>query len=78
MNDISTLQDDNNPKFGIKTGFVDLDRMIYGFHPAELILIGGRPGMGKTALMSNMIHHMGVYDKRSVLLFSLEDTKEQF
>lgn len=39
---------------GITTGFTDLDRLLGGLHPSDLIIIGGRPSMGKTALATNM------------------------
>lgn len=42
---------------GIATGFQDLDRLIGGFHPSDLIIIAGRPGMGKTAFATNIAHH---------------------
>lgn len=57
---------------GIATGFYDLDRRTTGFHNNELIIIAGRPGMGKTALMINMATNMATIGKKSVALFNLE------
>lgn len=57
---------------GIPTGFYDLDKRTTGFHGNELIIIAGRPGMGKSALAINMATNMAVNYKKSVALFNLE------
>ncbi|MBI5049832.1 MAG: replicative DNA helicase [Nitrospirae bacterium] len=61
---------------GLPTGFTDLDMLTTGFHPGELIVIGARPGMGKTAFCLNIASHVGMEVKVPVALFSLEMTKE--
>ena len=57
---------------GVPTGFYDLDKRTTGFHGNELIIIAGRPGMGKSALAINMATNMTVNYKKSVALFNLE------
>lgn len=62
---------------GIPTGFKDLDRMIGGLNRSDLILIGARPSMGKTALGLNIASHVAIKEKKRVLFFSLEMSAEQ-
>jgi replicative DNA helicase len=74
---------------GIKTGFVDLDRKIAGLQPSELIVLASRPGIGKTALATNIAYNAARswtregYDDQSVAaggivgFFSLEMSSEQ-
>ena len=62
---------------GLPTGFPDLDRVILGLNNSELILVAGRPGMGKTSIALNMALHVGLNLKKSVAIFSLEMSREQ-
>ncbi len=62
---------------GVPTGFVDLDRMTAGLQPAELIIIAGRPSMGKTAFALNIAQYAAVNARVGVAVFSLEMSKEQ-
>ncbi len=57
---------------GISTGFVDLDRMLGGFHTSEYILIGARPSIGKTALSLQIALNMAIKNNIRVGFFSLE------
>jgi replicative DNA helicase len=57
---------------GVATGFVDLDEMTSGLHPGELIIVAGRPAMGKTSLALNIAEHVGLELKLPVLVFSME------
>ena len=57
---------------GVPSGFADLDRRTTGFHGNELIILAGRPGMGKSALAINMATYMAINAKKSVALFNLE------
>jgi replicative DNA helicase len=61
---------------GIPTGFVDLDTMTSGLQPSDLIIIAGRPSMGKTAFCLNLASFASVERGKSVALFSLEMSKE--
>ena len=63
---------------GLPTGYVDLDRYIGGLHPSELIIIASRPGMGKTALATNIALNLAAGGEQiPILFFSLEMSKEQ-
>jgi replicative DNA helicase len=62
---------------GLPTGFMDLDEATTGFHKGDLIVIGARPGMGKTAFCLNIVTHIGQEVKTPIAVFSLEMTKEQ-
>ncbi len=62
---------------GVPTGFIDLDRMTAGLQPAELIVIAGRPSMGKTAFALNIAQYAAVNARVGVAVFSLEMSKEQ-
>ena len=62
---------------GLETGFIDLDKMTAGFQPGDLIVIAGRPSMGKTALAMNIVEHVALRLKRSAGVFSLEMSDTQ-
>ena len=62
---------------GIATGYRDLDIKTAGLQPSDLIIIAGRPSMGKSALASCITEHVGVIEKAPVAFFSLEMSKEQ-
>ena len=57
---------------GIRTGFIDLDRVLSGLQPSTLSIIGARPAMGKTAFALGILVHVGVVERKPALLFSLE------
>lgn len=57
---------------GIPTGFIDLDKRTTGLHNNELIIMAGRPGMGKTSIALNMATSMAINSKKSVAFFTLE------
>ena len=62
---------------GVPTGFRDMDDKTTGFQPGDLVIIGGRPSMGKTALALNVAQHVAVERKEPVAIFSLEMAIEQ-
>ncbi len=57
---------------GVATGFVDLDRMTSGLQPGDMIVVAGRPAMGKTAFALNIAEYVGVEQRLPVAIFSLE------
>jgi replicative DNA helicase len=57
---------------GLESGFVDLDRKTHGFSGGALIIVAGRPGMGKTTLALNVAEHVAIRQKKTVGVFSLE------
>ena len=67
-----------NPSLiGISSGFYDLDSMTQGFQKSDLIIIAGRPSMGKTAFSLNIAVNIVKKQKLPVLFFSLEMSKQQ-
>ena len=62
---------------GIPTGFTDLDRITHGLNKGNLIIIAGRPGMGKTSLALNIAQHVAIREKRTVGVFSLEMSQQE-
>jgi replicative DNA helicase len=61
---------------GMRTGFRRLDAMTGGFRKKDLIILGGRPSMGKTALALSWIRHIAISERIPVALFALEGGKE--
>ncbi len=57
---------------GVPTGFYEIDQMTGGLQKANLIIIAGRPSMGKTSLAMNMAAHAAMVEKKAVAFFSLE------
>jgi len=74
---IERLYSNKNSLTGVPTYFRDLDRMTSGWQASDLIIIAGRPSMGKTALVLNMAQNAAIKSDVSVALFSLEMSKEQ-
>jgi replicative DNA helicase len=66
----------DSPYTGIRTGFRDLDTKILGLEPSDLIVLAGRPSMGKTALATNIAFNVAK-DGHAVHFFSLEMSAEQ-
>ncbi|NPB05086.1 MAG: replicative DNA helicase [Aquificae bacterium] len=62
---------------GIPSGFPDLDRLTTGFHGGELIIVAGRPGMGKSSFALSIAKHVAQKEGLPVGIFSLEMSKEQ-
>jgi replicative DNA helicase len=57
---------------GVATGFVDLDKIVGGLQPGNVIVVAARPSMGKTALALGIAEHAALSQERSVAIFSLE------
>ncbi|OGT36405.1 MAG: replicative DNA helicase [Gammaproteobacteria bacterium RIFCSPHIGHO2_12_FULL_37_14] len=72
MDKIDTLFHSNNPITGIPTGYQDLDAMTSGLQSADLVIIAGRPSMGKTILAMNIAEHVVIKSRLPVLIFSME------
>jgi len=71
---IETLyaRDNTSDVTGIATGFTDLDRKTSGLHPGDLVIIAGRPSMGKTALAINIAENVALDSNLPVAIFSME------
>jgi len=63
--------------FGVPTGFTDLDRLLGGLQPSDLLIVAGRPGSGKTAFLLSAARNAAVKFKKHVAIFSLEMSAEQ-
>lgn len=63
---------------GVPTGFTDLDRLLGGFHKGELIVVAGRPGMGKSSFQGSVSIIASTKHKRNIGVFSLEMTSVQW
>lgn len=74
---IDALFQANSPITGISSGFADFDKMTSGLQPADLIVIAGRPSMGKTTFAMNLAEHAAMRDEsKAVLIFSMEMPSE--
>ena len=71
------LKENPDSVTGIKTGFSALDRVLLGMGKTDLILIGARPGMGKTSFALNIATNVAKQTKKKVCFFSLEMSAEQ-
>jgi len=74
---IEHLYDKKEAITGVPSGFRDLDELTTGFQKGDLIVVGGRPSMGKTSFTLNIAQHVGLESKETVAIFSLEMAKEQ-
>lgn len=64
--------ENNNPITGIATGFSDMDKLTAGMQPGDLLIVAGRPSMGKTTFAMNIAEHAAIRSQKSVLVFSME------
>ena len=62
---------------GVRTGFVELDRILSGMQPTDLLILAARPSMGKTAFALNVMAHAAIHRGVTTAVFSLEMSKEQ-
>ena len=74
---IERLQESAGGITGVPTGFKDLDRMTTGFQKGDLIIVAGRPSMGKTSWILNVAQSAAIEHNVTVAIFSLEMSKEQ-
>ena len=74
---LDDLHKDKNKLRGVPTGFKDLDNILAGLQKSDLFILAARPSMGKTALALGLAHNVAVQSEQTVLLFSLEMSKEQ-
>ncbi|MDA1329458.1 MAG: replicative DNA helicase [Chloroflexi bacterium] len=63
--------------FGVPTGFIDLDRLLGGLQPSDLLIIAGRPGQGKTSFLMSAAKNAAQLHKKHVAIFSMEMSDEQ-
>lgn len=75
--DIERIAGNQGGITGVPTGFADLDRMTTGLQPTDLVLLGARPSMGKSAFALNIVQHAAVREHKVCAIFSLEMSKKQ-
>lgn len=76
LEELEMLESAGSEVTGLSTGFRDLDRKLTGLHPANLVIVASRPGMGKSSLTANIAMHVAL-DGKPVAIFSLEMAKEE-
>ncbi|MCF6193734.1 MAG: replicative DNA helicase, partial [Kangiellaceae bacterium] len=69
---IDTLFEQDSPITGLSTGFTDFDMQTAGLQPADLVIVAGRPSMGKTAFAMNLAEHAAIKSEQPVAVFSME------
>ncbi|GMR08863.1 MAG: replicative DNA helicase [Gammaproteobacteria bacterium] len=74
---IDTLYRSDSDVTGVSTGFNDLDKLTSGFQEGDLVIIAGRPSMGKTSFAMNIAEHVAINEKLPVAIFSMEMPGEQ-
>ncbi|MFZ9346767.1 MAG: replicative DNA helicase, partial [Burkholderiaceae bacterium] len=62
---------------GVPTGYLDLDQKTAGMQPGDLLIVAGRPSMGKTSLALNIAEHVAIVEQAPVAVFSMEMGAEQ-
>lgn len=72
IDEITRLRSTTDHVTGVKTGYIDLDRMTNGFQRGDLIILAARPAMGKTAFALNLALNASQYNPGAVAIFSLE------
>lgn len=77
ITNLEELYDRKTDITGIPSGFLDLDKMTSGFQRSDLVIVAGRPGMGKTAFCLNIAQNVATKKGFSAAVFSLEMSKEQ-
>ena len=77
MDRIDMLFGRDDPITGVATGFEELDAKTAGLQPSDLIIVAGRPSMGKTSFAGNLVEEAAIKQKLSVAVFSMEMPAEQ-
>lgn len=72
LDEIDRKYNGEQQAMGLSFGLTDLDKRTMGMHPGQLILVGGRPGSGKTAFALNVLRACCVRDKKPAVIFSME------
>lgn len=72
LDKIDTLFHSKSPITGISSGFYDFDKMTSGLQPSDLVIVAGRPSMGKTTFAVNIAENAALASKLPVLIFSME------
>ena len=77
VDEIDMLYNSESDMTGLPTGFLDIDRRTGGLQNTDLIVVAGRPAMGKTTFVMNIVEHAILAAKKNALVFSLEMSSSQ-
>ncbi|MBI2942218.1 MAG: replicative DNA helicase [Chloroflexi bacterium] len=77
FDEIDYLHEHRGEVIGVPTGFHDLDKLLTGLHPSDLIIIAGRPAVGKTGFALSLARNAAVHHRAGVAVFSLEMSVDQ-
>ncbi len=77
VDQIEYLYESQNPITGIATGYQDLDALTSGLNPGDLVIVAGRPSMGKTSFAMNIAEYVAMKNSEPVAIFSMEMPGEQ-
>jgi replicative DNA helicase len=77
LSTLERLNESSKYVTGIATGFREFDSLTSGLQPANLIIVAGRPGMGKTSFCLNVAEHVALHEKKCVVFFSLEMSDQE-
>ncbi|WP_029136726.1 replicative DNA helicase [Nakamurella lactea] len=75
LDEIDAIANNGGMSSGIPTGYADLDALTNGLHPGQMVIIAGRPGMGKSTVAMDMARNAAIKHKMSTVVFSLEMSK---
>jgi len=76
FSDIEILLKSGGAITGLATGFLELDEMTAGLQPGDLAIVAGRPSMGKTTFTNCVVDHVGLLERKGVVVFSLEVSRK--
>lgn len=76
ISELETLQRDGHAT-GVLTGYADLDGLTHGLHPGQMIIIAGRPALGKSTLGVDIVRQAAIHDGRPAAFFSLEMSRRE-
>ncbi len=74
---VAQASQDGHEMLGLPSGFTDLDKLLKGFQPGNLVIVAGRPGTGKTSFMLSLARNVAKTYQRRIALFSLEMADEE-
>lgn len=75
LDEIEAVGESGGAMTGVPTGFADLDRLLNGLQPGQLIIVAGRPGAGKSTAAMDFIRHASLHHQQAAAMFSLEMSK---
>ncbi|WP_100445355.1 replicative DNA helicase [Glycomyces xiaoerkulensis] len=75
MDEIEAIGANQGVLTGVPTGFADLDRLLSGLQPGQLVIVAGRPGLGKSTAAMDFMRHASLHHRHPAALFSLEMSK---